>query len=164
MNGENQPLVTDEPLEAQKDFRNTTHCFKRIYGIYLELIKIQNMTTCNRLLDLETLRFRPFMPQNPPPRTLIITLNGPHSLSELLNHRLHVKSPHLSFACKKLRNNYASHKLTHVPLLRSRKAVVPQVSVMYEPLETHLNFVQVCGWHVGLSSQVSNVQHSLPWW
>jgi hypothetical protein len=109
MNGENQPLVIDEPVEAQKDFRNITHFVKRICGINLELIKkIQNMTTCNRLLDLETLGFWPIMPQKSP-RTLTITLNCPHSLGELLNDRLLVESPHLYFACKNLRNFISLH-------------------------------------------------------
>ena len=63
MNGENRPLLADEPVEYEKqpnevqDFKNfADHC-RRIYEIYLKLIKIyQNITTCNRL-DLETLGF-----------------------------------------------------------------------------------------------------------
>ena len=45
MNGENRPLITDEPIEFEKqlvevqDFRKMTHHFRRIYGIYLTLLK-----------------------------------------------------------------------------------------------------------------------------
>ena len=56
MNGENQPLVTDEPIEVQ-DVRKIIDHFRRIYGIYLNVIKTnQKITTCNHL-DLETLEF-----------------------------------------------------------------------------------------------------------
>ena len=53
MNKENRPLVTDKPVEAQ-DFTKTTHHFKEIYEIYLELVKKQRtIAPCNRL-DLDT--------------------------------------------------------------------------------------------------------------
>ena len=44
MIGENRQLVTDEPVEFEKqlvkvqDFRNITDHFRGIYGIYLKLI------------------------------------------------------------------------------------------------------------------------------
>ena len=47
MNGENWPLVTDEPVEFEKepvevqDFRKITHHFRRIYIIYPQ-INIEN--------------------------------------------------------------------------------------------------------------------------
>ena len=42
MNGENQPLVTDEPVEFEKsvenqDFKKNTNPFKKIFGIYLNI-------------------------------------------------------------------------------------------------------------------------------
>ena len=45
MNGENQPLVTYESADFEiqmvevQDFKNITHPFRRIYGIYLKLVK-----------------------------------------------------------------------------------------------------------------------------
>jgi hypothetical protein len=61
MIGENRPLVTNEPVEFEKqpvevqDFREFTDHFRGIYRIYLKLMKEhRKMSTCNRL-DLETL-------------------------------------------------------------------------------------------------------------
>jgi hypothetical protein len=52
MNRENQPLVTDEPVEVQ-DFRKFPDHFIGIYRIFLKLMKkTRKMSTCNRL-DLE---------------------------------------------------------------------------------------------------------------
>ena len=52
-NGENQPPVTNEPVEVQNS-RKTTHHFKGIYVIYFKLTKEnQKITTCT-WLDLET--------------------------------------------------------------------------------------------------------------
>ena len=53
MNGENRPLVTNEPVEVQ-DAKKITHCFKRIYGIYLEFMQTDTTYNTNRL-HLETL-------------------------------------------------------------------------------------------------------------
>ena len=65
MIGENQQLVTDEPIEVQ-DFRKITDHFRGIYRIYPNLIKeIRRMSTCNRL-DLQTLGSQPIMPKNLP--------------------------------------------------------------------------------------------------
>ena len=59
--GENQWLVTDEPVEFEEtpvevgDFKRITDQLRGIYGIYLKLIKqTRKMLTCNRL-DLESL-------------------------------------------------------------------------------------------------------------
>lgn len=38
MNGENQPLVTNDRLKVQ-DIKKINDPFKRIYGIYLKLVK-----------------------------------------------------------------------------------------------------------------------------
>ena len=66
MVGENQQLVTDEPVEIQ-DYRKITDCFKGIYKAYPNLIKEnQRMSTCNRL-DLQTLGSQlVIMPKNLP--------------------------------------------------------------------------------------------------
>ena len=69
---ENQQLVTDEPVEFEKqqvevqDCKTITDRFKRIYRIYPNFIKEnRRMSTCNRL-DLETLESQPIMPKNLP--------------------------------------------------------------------------------------------------
>ena len=74
MFGENRQLVTDEPVELEKypvevqDCRKITDWFRRIYGIYPNLIKEnRRMSTCNRL-DLQTLGSQPVMPKNLPDR------------------------------------------------------------------------------------------------
>ena len=65
MNRENRLLVTDEPVEVQ-DFKKITNPSRRIYRIYIKLIKkIRKMSTCNQL-DLETLGSQPVMPKNLP--------------------------------------------------------------------------------------------------
>ena len=63
MRGENQPLVTYEPVELEKqrveiqDFMEITEHFQKIYAIYLKLMKEnQKIITCNQL-GLETLKF-----------------------------------------------------------------------------------------------------------
>jgi hypothetical protein len=81
MNGENQPLVTDKPVEFEKlpvkDFKKITNRFRRIYEIYLKSIKDnRNITTCNRL-DLETRGFWHGYPQKSPQRLLPNTLHVP---------------------------------------------------------------------------------------
>ena len=67
MIGENRQLVTDEPVEFEKqpvevqDFRRITDHFRGIYGIYLKFIqKILRIPTCNRL-DLQTLGSQPII-------------------------------------------------------------------------------------------------------
>lgn len=56
MNGENQPLVTDELVEVQ-DFTKTNIHSRGIFQIYPKLMKkYRKMTTCEQL-DLETLGF-----------------------------------------------------------------------------------------------------------
>ena len=65
MIGENWQLVTNEPVEVQ-DCRKITNHFRRIYGIYPNLIKEnRRMSTCN-WLDLQTLGSQPIMPKNLP--------------------------------------------------------------------------------------------------
>lgn len=61
MNGEDQSVVTDEPVELEKtvvdvqDFRRNIDHFRRICGINLKQTnKNQKMSTCDQL-DLETL-------------------------------------------------------------------------------------------------------------
>ena len=64
LNRESQPLVTNEPLEFEKqlveaqDFMKITYHFREIRGIHLKLIKKnqKGITTCSRL-DLKTLGF-----------------------------------------------------------------------------------------------------------
>jgi hypothetical protein len=52
MNGENQPLVTNEPVEFEKepiefqDLRKITHHFRGIYGMHLKLMK-RKLKNCN---------------------------------------------------------------------------------------------------------------------
>jgi hypothetical protein len=65
LNKENQPLVTNEPVEFEKqllkfqDFKKINHNVREIRGIHLKLIKkTRKIGTCNRL-DLETLGFCP---------------------------------------------------------------------------------------------------------
>ena len=72
MNGENQPLVTDELVEFEntwlkfKTIGKFTDHFRGIQGKNFKLVKEnQKMSTCNRL-DLETLGSRPIMPKNLP--------------------------------------------------------------------------------------------------
>ena len=75
MIGENRQLVTDEPVEFEKepvgveDGRKITDHFRGIYRIYPDLIKEnRKMSTCYRL-DLQTLgsRVQPvIMPKNLP--------------------------------------------------------------------------------------------------
>ena len=69
MIGENRQLVTNEPVELEKqsvevqDYMKITDHFRGIYKIYLNLIKEnQRMSTCNRW-DLQTLRSQPIMPK-----------------------------------------------------------------------------------------------------
>ena len=65
MTGENQQLVTDEPVEVH-DGRKIPDHFRGIYRIYPNLIKEnQRMSTCNRL-DLQTLGSQQVMPKNHP--------------------------------------------------------------------------------------------------
>ena len=72
MIGKNRQLVTDEPVEFEKqpvevqDCRKITDYFRRIYRIYPNLIKEnRRMSTCNRL-DLQTLGSQPLVPKNLP--------------------------------------------------------------------------------------------------
>ena len=79
MNGENWPLVTDEPVELEKQVnwskfktsgKFTSNRFRGIHGIYFELIQktrtqTQKITPCHRI-DLETLGSSLIMPQNLP--------------------------------------------------------------------------------------------------
>ena len=63
MNGENQLLFTNEPVEVQ-DFRRIAYHFKGIQKIYLQLIKKnRKMSICKRL-DLKTLRSQPLLGEN----------------------------------------------------------------------------------------------------
>ena len=76
MNGENQPLVTDEPNEFEvKDFKKTTHQFRGgdLWNMPPNFSKRKNhkVTTCNRL-DLGTLGSRPVMPKTLP-QTLMMS-------------------------------------------------------------------------------------------
>jgi hypothetical protein len=70
MIGENQQLVTDEPVEFGKepvkvqDCRKITDRFRGNYEIYHNFIKEnRRMSTCNQL-DLQTLESRLIMPEN----------------------------------------------------------------------------------------------------
>ena len=70
MVGENRQLVTNEPVEFEKepvevqDCRKTTDHSKEVYRIYPNLIKEnRRMSTCNRL-DFQTLGSQPVIPQN----------------------------------------------------------------------------------------------------
>ena len=72
MVGENQQLVTDEPVESEKqpfetqDCRKITNYFRGICEIHPNLMKeIRRMSTCNRW-DLQTLGSQPVMPKNLP--------------------------------------------------------------------------------------------------
>ena len=72
MIGENRHLVTNEPVEFEKepvevqDCRKITDHFRGIYRIYPNLIKEnRRMPTCNQL-DLQTLGSPPIMPKNLP--------------------------------------------------------------------------------------------------
>ena len=72
MIGENRQLVTDEPVEFEKepvevqDCRRITDHFRGIYRIYPNLIKENwRMSTYNRL-DLQTIGSQPIMPKNLP--------------------------------------------------------------------------------------------------
>ena len=69
---EYQQLITDEPVEFEKepveveDCRKITDQFRGIYRMYPNLIKEnQRMSTCNRL-DLQILGSQPVMPKNLP--------------------------------------------------------------------------------------------------
>jgi hypothetical protein len=74
INRENRPLVTDEPVEFEKDsvevqdFRKIADHFRGIWRIYLNLAQTLNreITTCHQRLDLETLGSRPIMSRNLP--------------------------------------------------------------------------------------------------
>ena len=70
MIGENQQLVTNEPVEVQ-DCRKITDHFRGIYRIYPHLIKeSRRMSTCNRL-NLQTPGSPPvIMPKNLPSHCL----------------------------------------------------------------------------------------------
>ena len=70
MIGENRQLVTDQPVEFEKqpvevqDDRKITDYFRGIYIIYPNSVKEnRRMSTCNRL-ELQTLGFQPIMPKN----------------------------------------------------------------------------------------------------
>ena len=72
MIGENQQLVTNEPVEFEKepvevqDYRKITDHFRGIYRIYPNLTKEnRRMSTCNRL-DLQTLGSQRIMSKNLP--------------------------------------------------------------------------------------------------
>ena len=63
--GENQQLVTNEPVEVE-DCRKITNHFRGIYSVYPKFTKgNQRVSTCHRL-DLQTLGSRPVMPKNSP--------------------------------------------------------------------------------------------------
>ena len=64
MNGEIQPLVTNEPVKVQ-GFEKINDQLRKIYGIYSNffLKNNQKITTYNRL-DLGTLGSRLIMPNN----------------------------------------------------------------------------------------------------
>ena len=72
MIGENRQLVTNEPVEFEKEAvevqvcRKITGCFRGIYRIHPDLIKEnRRMSTRNRS-DLQTLGSQPVMPKNLP--------------------------------------------------------------------------------------------------
>ena len=92
---ENQQLVSDEPVEFEKqpvevqDCRRITDHFRGIYRIYPNLIKEnRRISTCNRL-DLQTLGSQPVvMPKNLSPRSLIELVKN--LASDSRSDRLHV--------------------------------------------------------------------------
>lgn len=72
MNGENRPLVTDDPVEVEEKLvkvsrlKENYSSFTKIYKIYLKLMKTnQKVSTCIRL-DFETLGSRPILPKFSP--------------------------------------------------------------------------------------------------
>ena len=72
MIGENRQLVTDAPVEFEKQpvevqgFKRITDHIGRIYRIYLKSVKKnQRMSACKRL-ELQTLGSQPIMPKNIP--------------------------------------------------------------------------------------------------
>ena len=73
MIGKNWQLLTNEPVELEKepvevvqDCRKITNPFRRIYGIYPNLIvENRRISKCNRL-DLQTLASQPIVPKIPP--------------------------------------------------------------------------------------------------
>ena len=72
MTGENWQIVTNEPVEFEKqpvevqDIRKITDHSRGIYKIYSNMIKeTRRISTCNRL-DLQTLGSQPVMPKNLP--------------------------------------------------------------------------------------------------
>ena len=83
MTGENRPLVTDEPIEFEKepahvqDFRKITDHFGGIYGIYSKFTKKnRKMSTCD-VLESEPLGFQLIMLKNLPRQSsklLLLTL------------------------------------------------------------------------------------------
>ena len=105
MIGENRQLLTNEPVEVEKqpvevqDCRKITDNFKRIYRTYPNLIEEKRrMSTCNRL-DLQTLGSQPVMPKNLPdhcPNRIESAVNtklptiGPTTV--IFNHQLTIYS------------------------------------------------------------------------
>ena len=71
MDGENHPLVDNEPVEFEKysvevqDFKNIPERYRGIYEIYFNLTKINQMIATWNRLSLETLGFWPIMPKKP---------------------------------------------------------------------------------------------------
>ena len=63
MNAENQPLITEEPVEFEnkpvdvQDCRKITHHSRGIHGIFLKHIDKNQKTTTYHWLDLGTLAF-----------------------------------------------------------------------------------------------------------
>ena len=82
MIGENRGLVTDEPVEFEKqpvevqDHRKITDHFRGIYTIYPNLIKEhRRMSTCDQL-DLQTLGSQPIMHAQKSPRSLLCSFEA----------------------------------------------------------------------------------------
>ena len=92
MNGESRLLVTDEPVEFEKqlveveDFRKITNDFRAVYGIYLKWMKeTRKITTCDRL-DLEMLGFRPIKAKNLPEHCCRCTFKASFLFLDLSYH------------------------------------------------------------------------------
>jgi hypothetical protein len=73
MNGENQQIAIDEPVEFEKqsvkveDFKKTTDHFSGIWEIYPSLIrKTKRSQHVNNRWDLKLVRFGPIMPKHLP--------------------------------------------------------------------------------------------------
>ena len=97
-NGENQLLVTDEPVEGEKwsveDFSQVTHHFRGIYGTRLKLIeKKRKIRTCNRQLNLEHLRDQPSIYAQKSPVALCVELHRPSACVHKRSKQAHCLTP-----------------------------------------------------------------------